>query len=85
MPFTQVNDITNFSPLQAIINTETEITALVTPSNATNKEIIWSLVSPSGGATFRTTGTGTNKRTYITPRVSGRLEIRATIIHGLEE
>jgi predicted metal-dependent TIM-barrel fold hydrolase len=96
--FVSVIDISNFSPTQAVLNTEVEITSTVEPSNATNKEIFWWVVSynnvllkahdpPLQGtdvATFRTTGTGAGKRTFITPKKIGAIGIQAIISHGSE-
>ena len=80
MTFIPVTDITNFRPLQAIVGQEVELLADVVPSNATNRTIEWSLVSPSGGATFRTSGT----RTFMTATTSANITVRATIRNGTQ-
>jgi hypothetical protein len=80
MAFVSVTDITNFSPIQAIVGAEIELTATVSPTTATNKEIDWSVVT--GTATLRTTGSGTTKRTFLTATASGNIIVRATIRNG---
>ena len=88
---TKVTNI-NMNVTEATINEEVElIPCTITPSNATEKDIVWTVVKKDGVsvdaatasilASFRTTGT-TNKRYYMTPRVEGALTIRATIING---
>jgi hypothetical protein len=76
MTFIAVTDITNFKPTQAIVGQEVELTATVTPSNATNKTIEWSIVS--GNATIRQSGT----RYYLTANASQNVTVRATIRNG---
>jgi hypothetical protein len=76
MSFIAVTDITNFSPTQAIIGQEVELTATVVPSNATNRTIEWSIVS--GNATIRQSGT----RCYLTANASQNVTVRATIRNG---
>jgi len=76
MSFIAVTDITNFSPVQAIVGQEVELTATVVPSNATNKTIEWSLVS--GNATIRQSGT----RYFLTANASANVSVRATIRNG---
>jgi hypothetical protein len=76
MSFIAVTDITNFSPTQAIVGQEVELTATVSPSNATNKTIEWSIVS--GNATIRQSGT----RYYLTANASQNVTVRATIRNG---
>jgi uncharacterized protein YjdB len=80
MTFISVTDITNFSPLQAIVGQEIELTATVSPTNATNKEIDWSVVS--GNATIRTAGSGATKRSYLTATKSENITVRATVRNG---
>jgi uncharacterized protein YjdB len=78
MTFIPVTDIRNFRPTQAIVGQEVELLADVIPTNATNRTIEWSLVSPSGGATFRRSGT----RTWMTASASANITLRATIRNG---
>ena len=80
MTFIAVRDITNFQPTQAIVGQEVELKATVEPSNATNREIDWSLVS--GNVTFRTSGSGVTKRTFMTANASANITLRATIRNG---
>jgi len=78
--FKPVTNIINFSPTQAIVGQEVELTATVQPADATNRVIDWSLVS--GNVTFRTTGSGTTKRTFMTANTSQTHTLRATIRNG---
>ena len=82
MSFIAVKDITNFKPAQAIVGQEIELTGTVDPSNATNREIDWSIVT--GNASIRTTGSGTSKRSFLTANASQNVTIRATIRNGIQ-
>jgi len=83
MTFISVTNITNFQPLQAIVGQEVEITAAVQPSNATNRNIVWSIVSGSG--TIRQQGTGANARFFLTATGTGTINVRATIANGVAQ
>jgi len=88
MSFIAVTDITNFnhSGASLTIGEEVELTATVVPSNATHQEMEWSVISPIGGATFRTTGTGASKRTFMTPQIlTSTMRLRATVRNGVSE
>ena len=78
MSFISVTDIINFAPLQAIVGQETKLLGTVVPSNATNKAIIWSMVTGNGVITNKPDGY------YIKPTASGTITVRATIINGKE-
>jgi endo-1,4-beta-xylanase len=78
MTFIAVKDIANFAPLQAIVGQEVELTGTVSPTNATNKTIEWSLVS--GNATIRQSGT----RYYLTAKASENIVVRATVRNGIQ-
>jgi len=77
MTFIPVTSITNFSPASMIVGQEYELTATVNPSGATNQTIDW-FASPSGSATFRSSGT----KTYITPIAEGNFTVKAVIKNG---
>jgi hypothetical protein len=81
MAFQPVTSIDNFSPVQMIVKTEYELSATVSPNNATNQEIDWS-VTPGTAATFRT---GANGKKYITPQIEGDFTVTAVIKNGLVE
>jgi len=72
--FVPVTDITGV-PKEGIINIPLTLTGTVTPSNATNKDIVWELTD--AGATGATL-TG-NK---ITATTTGTLKVKATIANG---
>jgi len=76
MSFIPVTNITNFQPLQAIVGQEVELTAAVQPPNATNRTIVWSIVSGQG--TIRQQG----DRYFLTPTGTGTINVRATIANG---
>ena len=76
MTFIAVTDITNFAPTQTLVGEETKLAGTVSPSNATNKEINWSIVS--GNATIVTKPDGQ----YIKPNATGNITVRATIANG---
>jgi endo-1,4-beta-xylanase len=76
MSFIPVTDITGFEPTQAIVGEETKLEGTVQPPDATNKNIVWSVVS--GNATIVTKVDGQ----YIKPNASGTITVRATIIDG---
>ena len=79
MSFIAVTDITNFTPTQAIVGQETKLSGTVTPSNATNKEIVWSVVSGNATITKKTDGY------YVKPNASGTITVRATIANGKQQ
>jgi len=80
MSFISVTNITDFQPLQAIVGQEVEITGEVQPPNATNRTIVWSIVSGQG--TIRQQGTGATARYFLTATGTGTINLRATIANG---
>jgi hypothetical protein len=80
MAFIPVTDIKNFSPTLAIVGMETQLSADVVPSNSTNREIVWSIVS--GSATVYKKEDG---KWYIKPTASGAITLRALIVNGTAE
>jgi len=79
MSFISVTDITNFSPSQAIVGEEIELTGQVVPNNATNQTIEWSVVG--GNASIRQSGS----RYYLTPNASGTITVRGTVRNGKQQ
>jgi hypothetical protein len=90
MSFTPVTDITNFSPVQAMLGEQVVLTATAVsetpPTPPTNSEIEWSVISPSGGAHIQTETNGGDKKTFMTPLVpTSQLKLRATIRNGRQQ
>ena len=69
--FVPVTDITNV-PKAAIVNTPLTLTATVLPTNATNKTIVWSVVS----------GSATISGNVLTATAVGTVTVKATIKNG---
>ncbi len=77
-PFVAVNDIAMTNAASVQVNTALTLAGTVTPSDATNKTIVWSVQNADGtgatisGSTFRATTAGT-------------ATIRATVVNGASE
>jgi endo-1,4-beta-xylanase len=70
--FVEVTNITGV-PTQAVVGMPLTLSGTVSPANATNKTIVWSLVS----------GPGTISGNTLTPTGSGTIIVRATIANGI--
>ena len=76
--FVPVTDITNV-PDTVVVGTDLPLTGTVDPIDATNYDIVWSVVSDNGtGATISASGV-----LSVTSAGTGTVTIRATILNGL--
>jgi hypothetical protein len=75
-PFVAVTDISN-APDKAIAGTPLTLTGTVTPSNATNKTIVWTV--KSAGTTGATIAAGSN---ILNTTAAGTAVVTATIANG---